>query len=371
MRHLFLSASLLICTLTTCMEAADAKKSNQKEIQKQISQNISYDPTLLESESHLIPVAVIGSGTAGLAAAASTAKKGHYTVVFQGQNPRGKLNNDVNIVDFPGLVEAAGKKIIHDIEKQATKKGAYLCPKTIVSVDFSNWPFVLKTNDGKTAHALCVIIATGSSIQPLRVEGEKEYLGNGVTSAVERNDKNFKAKRVFVVGSGEDAIKKAMRVASNAADVSILVKEDKLQVLPADAEDLQTRFPNVHLLYNAELKKIEGKEGRVHKIILKNGRSYACEAVVIAGENAPNSNPFKKHLSCDPQGHILLEGRSQACSVKGIFACGSVTNMHYKKQAISFADGMKAGIDATQFLRTIGLTKEAEKNLQPRFFKGQ
>jgi len=92
--------------------------------------------------------------------------------------------------------------------------------------------------------------------------------------------------------------------------------------------------------------------------------------VVIAGESAPNSSPFKKQLSCDLQGHILLEGRSQTTSIKGIFACGSVTNMHYKRSIISFADGLKAGIDATKFLRTIGVTKETEKNLQSRFFKG-
>ncbi len=48
-------------------------------------------PSLLKGKNNLIPVAIIGSGPAGLSAAIPPVRSGYYTVIFQGPKPVGEL----------------------------------------------------------------------------------------------------------------------------------------------------------------------------------------------------------------------------------------------------------------------------------------
>lgn len=160
---------------------------------------------------NLIPVAIIGSGPAGLSAAQSSCKRGYHTVVFQGPAPRGSLNFNSVMKDWPGLVGATGKAIMQTIEEEAVRRGAKLSNKSITSIDLKQWPFTLVASDGERYRALSVIIATGSRPRTLEAPGVTDYINKGICIEINKKNTVYEGKRVAIAGGSDDAIKKQIR----------------------------------------------------------------------------------------------------------------------------------------------------------------
>ena len=310
------------------------------------------------SEPSVIPVAIIGSGVAGLGAAATSAKRGYKTVVFQGPIPRGGLNYDSQLKDWLGATGVSGKEVMATVESQALQQGAELVPTTITHVDFSTWPFSLTTAEGTTLHAYSVVIATGTSAKKLTVPGAETYLWRGVYMDISKKDTHFAQKKTVVVGSGHDAVKKALKLASMGAhSVTILVRGSSMKVDKDDMQEL-SQEPSIRIQYHSEITSVYGNESSLEgAIVAVNGseENLECEAIVVAIGTFPTTDLFLSQLDLGPSGEILVKPMSQITSVPGVTAAGTCVDPRYRKGFISASDGMKAGYDATDFLREKGI----------------
>jgi len=317
----------------------------------------SSDFSFLSNYTNIVPVAVIGSGPAGLSAAFVAAKEQFHTVVFEGPVFGGPLNNDTHIGNWPGLLEGWGKDAMGELHKQAQKVKVHFSPHSIEKVDFSSWPYQLWTSNGEKIHALCVIIAAGTFPRHLNIPGEQDYWDKGIETFLYKKDAvRFSGKKIVVVGGGTDAMSKASFLAAKADKVYWIIRGPGLQKERWEKKIKEKALPNLTLLYNSQVKKIEGDGNRITKVIVRtpsNDLELPADNIVLAAGIVPNSQLFAPYLKCEEGGYISLIGRGQQTTLEGIFAAGTVVDKRYRQAAISIGDGMKAGYDATDFLNKI------------------
>lgn len=344
---------------------------------KTINQSSKLDISMQRAygKEKVLPVAVIGSGPAGLSAALYTARASIYTVIFEGGQPGGQLTTTTYVENWPGTKKMLGSALIDNLRAQAKEAGAVISNDTIECVDFSTWPFKLQTGEGQIVYALSVVIATGAEPKKLDVPGESKYWGRGVTTCAVCDAPFFKEKDVVVIGGGDSAVEEATLLASYAKKVTMLVRGDKLRASVAMQNRLKDQ-EKIQILYNTKITEIKGDNESVTAVELKNikdDRVYnmPIDGVFLAIGHSPNSGIFKKYLDLDSQGYIELNNghvHSQSTSVPGIYAAGDVADHTYRQAGVASGDGIKAGMDAIEFLNSQGYNDQIKKNLADNFY---
>jgi len=322
---------------------------------------------------NLVPIAILGSGPAGLSAAIYGARANIKTVVLLGNKPGGALMETTYIENWPGREKILGSELIQNLKNQANKFGAEFLEDAVIKTDFSQWPYRLWTEDGKKLNALSVIIATGSTPRTLGVPGEREYWGKGVTTCAICDAPFHKGNDVVVIGGGDSAVEEALQLSAYAKTVTILVRKDSMRA----AQSMQDRLKavdNISVLYNTEVQKIEGEGDEVKRVELINNKTNETfeknvSGVFLAIGHLPNSTVFKDYISLNTQGYINLKGRSQKTNIPGVFAAGDVADPEYKQAGVASGNGIKAALEATEFLQNRGFNKEVLSELDPQYFE--
>jgi alkyl hydroperoxide reductase subunit F len=65
----------------------------------------------------------------------------------------------------------------------------------------------------------------------------------------------------------------------------------------------------------------------------------------------PNTEFVKDILALNERGEIIVDGRSAATNVPGIFATGDATDLLYKQNNISAGYGVVAALSAYDYIR--------------------
>jgi len=309
-------------------------------------------------EPPTVSVAVIGSGPGGLSAAFVTGRERIDTHLFLGEMPGGPVNAVTCLGNWPASVKGKGNVVMERLFEQVEKFSVHCHQEQIVSVDFADWPFHLYTEEGKEYRALAVVLATGAIPRKLGVQGEEIYANDVKTQVYLTNAHEFAGKRVAVVGGGLDAVKKATILAKEAELVHLLVRKGSLQK-PFMKRRIETKGQGkVVVHYNTIVEALCGDGNHLaHLELLEDGNKQTLEidTLVLAAGIVPNTKLVQDALEIDEQGFIVLEGRSQKTSVRGVFAAGNATDPTYRQAAISSGDGMKAGYDVIDFLTQINV----------------
>lgn len=334
------------------------------------TKKIQYDLSQTMGLKNVIPVAVIGSGCAGLSAAVYGARLGFHTVVFQGKNPGGQLVGTSYVENWPGIAKTMGADIMMGLQKQAQQFGAVLSADSITHVDFSTWPFTLVTDEKKEVRALSVIIATGSSARKLAVSGEQEYWGKGVTTCAICDAPFYKDKEVIVVGGGDSAVEEVMQLAPYARTIHLFVRGEALRASYAMQEHLK-HIKQLTVHYSTKITAIQGDEHHVRSVeFAHNGsaKKMAIDGVFLAIGHEPNTEIFKGKIACTKAGYIEPVLGTQKTSVPGVFVAGDVADDHYRQAGVAAGDGIKAALDAAAFLHELGYNENYAASLEPSLY---
>lgn len=342
---------------------------------KKSEQGHTYDAfklELLQGKENLVPVLVLGSGPAGLSAALYGARSGFHTVLFDGPKPGGQLMGTSYVENWPGLPKKLGPDLIKSLKEQAIEFGALTASQTVKSVNLETWPYAVTTETGVTLHALTIVLATGASAKLLGVPGEQEYMGwdKGVCTCAICDAPFYKGKSVVVVGGGDSAAEEAMQLAPYAGKITVLVRKDAMRASAVMQERLKT-YPNISVQYNSFITAIKGDGKHLKDLELSvNGEKTVMQTdgVFLAIGHDPNSAVVKGAVAMDAEGFITVRGRSQATSVPGVYAAGDVADRKYRQAGIASGDGIKAALDAVEFLRMIGFNDAVAGTMEDKFF---
>lgn len=365
--HIFIAGILVSLSLLGLIRYSSECKDGKKPDFYYNEQFFNIDT--LKNKQNIVSIAVIGSGPAGMMAGVYGARALRDTVIFEGDKPGGLLMDTTDVENWPGETSINGPDIMIKLRMQAKKLGAIFLQQGIESVDLSQWPYTLITDDGTEIHALTVIIATGATPKRLGIPGENENWGSGVSACAVCDAPFFKGRDVIVVGGGDSAVEEAIQLAPYVKQVTIMVRKEGMRAAASMQERLKN-YPNIAIHYNVELEEIiNNNEGVVTSVSVYNNKEkksfiLPIEGVFLAIGHSPNTAIFAHQIAMDKEGHIIVTDRTQKTSVKGVFAAGDVEDTTYRQAGVAAASGIRAALDADQFLGSIGITKKYMDSLE-------
>ena len=285
---------------------------------------------------------IIGAGPAGLSAALYAARGELSPLVFTGMQPGGQAALTHTIENYPGFPDGVGGPELGDLfQKQAERFGARVEFDTVIGVDLTVRPFIVRTYSNEY-QAQTVIIATGASSILLGVPGEKELAGRGVSYCATCDGWFFKEREVIVVGGGDSALEEAIFLTRYATRVTIVHRRNELRA----GAILQTRArenPKIHFILESVVKEIKGDD-KVTAVVLENVKTREISEVKTDGVfvfigHTPNNDMYKGQLQMDARGYLLVDSKMQT-SVEGVYACGEAADGEYKQVVISAGMGI-------------------------------
>jgi len=333
---------------------------------------------LVQDKKNFVDVVVIGGGPAGLSAASCVAREKKHVVVLMGpaEYRGGQLMASSSVDNMPGFDPQPGYEIMEKMERQTREWRAWLVEDEAVDVqvDTSGMLFTVTTKRGLVLHALAVIVATGSTARKLEIPGAQTYDNNGIYTCAVCETLKAEGTHTAVVGGGDGALDAVMHLHSSARRMTVIVRKEHMRA----SHSLQNKikeFAHVDVLYNREPVRFEGDGNKLTTLVVRDiltnyEESLPIECVFLAIGHVPHSELVKHLVNLDTQGYIILDGRSQRTSHKGIFAAGDVTDSVYRQASAASGDGGKSGLDALSYLHEqTYLTAQDLKTLEPYYFK--
>ena len=202
-------------------------------------------------------VVIIGSGPAGYTAAIYASRSGLNPTLISGLEPGGQLTITTDVENYPGFENPVqGPWLMEQMKKQAAIFGTKIINDYVKNVDFKNFPFVIETEKEKF-HSYSVVIATGAKAKWLEIEGEKEFMGFGVSACATCDGFFFKNKTVAVAGGGNTAVEEALFLSNLCQKVFVIHRRDQFRAEKILQERLMKK-ENIEILWNREVKKVIG-----------------------------------------------------------------------------------------------------------------
>ena len=113
--------------------------------------------------------------------------------------------------------------------------------------------------------------------------------------------------------------------------------------------------PKITMRWNTVITEVLEDDGKVGGVRLRDtvtGEESKLDVtgVFVAIGHDPRSELFAGQLATDPEGYLLVEGRSTRTAVDGVFASGDVVDHTYRQAVTAAGTGCAAAIDAERWL---------------------
>ena len=296
---------------------------------------------------------IIGSGPAGLTAALYAARAELAPLVIAGPTPGGQLTITTDVENFPGFPEGIqGPELMLKLDEQAKRFGAEVVQESVVSVDFKNKSFTVKT-DSNEYQSKSVIIATGAEVKWLGLENETRLRGKGVTACATCDGFFFKGLDVVVIGGGDSAMEEATFLTKFAKSVQIIHRRDEFKASKIMLKRAQEN-EKISFVTNSEVIDILGKDSmegiRIKDTVTGEEREIKAQGYFVAIGHTPSSKLFSEAgIEVDGMGYIVRKEFTQT-NIPGVFVAGDVHDHRYRQAVTSAGEGCKAALDVEKYL---------------------
>ena len=304
-------------------------------------------------------VVIVGTGSAGLTAAIYAARANMKPLVVAGLQPGGQLTITTDVENYPGFAEVVqGPWLMQQMQSQAENVGTRIEYDSVVSVDFSSRPFVLRCDSGAEIRARSVIIATGAQARWLGLDSEAAFNGKGVSACATCDGFFYRDKDVAVVGGGNTAVEEALYLANICRKVTLVHRRDSLRAEQLMQERLM-RANNIEICWDRTVEEVLGGDGGVTGLRLASTKGgepleIAVDGMFVAIGHDPATEAFKGAVEMDDEGYIAAEAGTTRTSVEGVFAAGDCVDKIYRQAVTAAGMGCMAALDAERFLRAEG-----------------
>ena len=297
---------------------------------------------------------IIGGGPAGMTAGIYTARQKLKTLLITKDFGGQMAKKVVHIENYPGFEKISGQELIKSFEKHLRSHKIDIEINAVKAVKKDNGVFTLMTADRKEFKSKTVIIASGADPRPLEVEGEKEFIGKGVSYCVSCDGPLFAEKTVVVVGGGNAGFEAALGLSNYAKKVYILESGAKIRAEQA-IQDQVKKIAKISLITEVILQKIQGNNF-VESIIYQEKTSKKLITLEVQGifveiGSQPATSFVKDLVDFNEKDEIVADPKTSMTRTSGLFAAGDVDDVPYKQVVIASGEGAKAAISASIYLQ--------------------
>ena len=216
-------------------------------------------------------------------------------------------------------------------------KGAY---KTVVGQEASY--------DGKA-----VIIATGAKHRMLGLEGEEDYVGEGLSFCAVCDGAFYKGKGVIVVGGGNSAKQEAILLAKLCNKVTMVQNLSELTGEKVLTEEVLAT-ENIDVIYSSLVTEYLVEDGVLCGVKIRSQENGAetdlkADGVFLAIGLMPDCKAFDNLIDLDQWGYAAA---NENCDTKtgGVFVAGDCRAKKVRQISTATADGVNAAIGALDYL---------------------
>ncbi|WP_414578548.1 thioredoxin-disulfide reductase [Anabaena sp. CCY 9402-a] len=310
---------------------------------------------------------IIGSGPAGYTAAIYAGRANLKPVVFEGFQvgglPGGQLMTTTEVENFPGFPQGiTGPELMDRMKAQAERWGAQLYTEDVISVDLSQRPFTIRSEE-REVQAHTIIIATGATAKRLGLPSEHQFWSRGISACAICDGATpiFHGAELAVVGAGDSAAEESIYLTKYGSKVNLLVRSDKMRASKA-MQDRVLSNPKIQVHWNTEAVDIFGSshmEGiTVHNHKTGEETKLPAKGLFYAIGHTPNTALFQGQLELDEVGYIVTKHGSPETSVEGVFAAGDVQDHEYRQAITAAGSGCAAALLAERWLSANALIHE-------------
>ena len=310
-------------------------------------------------------VVIVGSGPAGHTAAIYSARANLTPFMFEGYviggSAGGQLTTTTDVENYPGFPEGIeGPELMQLFRKQSERFGTEMVQEDVISVDFSQRPFVLKS-ESREVKAHSVIISTGATAKRMGVPNEEKMWNNGMSACAVCDGAlpMFRNQPLMVIGGGDTAVEEATYLAKFGSIVYLVHRRDQLRASKI-MQERALKHPKLEILWDTILEDALG-EDYLTGASLKNIKTGQVRQVEVAGlfyaiGHTPNTSIFNGQLDLDDAGYIKLKLGTQETNIEGVFAAGDVHDHKYRQAITAAGTGCAASLEAERWLAEKGLT---------------
>jgi thioredoxin reductase (NADPH) len=227
-------------------------------------------------------VIIIGGGPAGLTAGLYTSRAKLKSLLIEKGLPGGLVTTTEWVENYPGFEEGIlGAELAQKMEKQATKFGLEIIQGSVTRISLNDKLKQIVLDGDQQYETKCIILATGAHPRYLKVDGEDEFRGKGVSYCATCDGAFFKGEKIAVVGGGDSAVQEAVFLTKFAETVYVIHRRDQLRA----EKILQERaFANARIkfVWDSVVEKIAGDDG-VKAVHIRNVKTEEKSVLDVQG----------------------------------------------------------------------------------------
>lgn len=311
---------------------------------------------------------IIGSGPAGYTAAIYAGRANLKPLVFEGFQaggiPGGQLMTTTEVENFPGFPQGiTGPQLMMQMKAQAERWGAELVTEDVLSVDFSQRPFTIRS-ETREVQAHSVVIATGATAKRLGLPNEHEFWSRGISACAICDGATpiFRGVPLVVIGGGDTAAEEAIYLTKYGDHVHLLVRGETMRASKA-MQDRVLSNPRITVHWNSEAIDVVGDAKHMTGVRIRNRKTdeestIEAKGLFYAIGHTPNTALFKGQLELDEIGYIKTKHGGVETSLEGVFAAGDVQDHEFRQAITAAGTGCMAAMLAERWLSVNGLVQE-------------
>jgi len=297
---------------------------------------------------------IIGGGPAGITAGIYATRQKLNTLLITKSFGGQVAKKAVAIENYPGFAEISGLELIRRFEKHLRKQKIDIERDEVTKIKKIGKKFFVQTKSKHQFQAKAVIVASGADPRPLEVEGEKKYIGRGLSYCPTCDGPLFEGKTVAIIGGGNAGFEAAIFLSLIAKKIYILEYGKKVGADEINQERVK-KTGKVEVITNVAIKKIQGDQF-VNSLVYedrKTGRekTLAVEGVFIEIGSQPATSFIKGLVDFNEKDEIIVNPKTGETRIPGLFAAGDIDDVPYKQIVIAAGEGTKAALSAYNYLQ--------------------
>ena len=300
---------------------------------------------------------IIGGGPSGMTAALYARRNGRSVLVIEKNGFGGQITHAPRVENYPGIPSMSGNDFADKLMSQILDHGADIEFENATSVQKKDGIFAVMTEEGAVHEGYSIILATGVKHRQLKLEGENELVGNGVSYCAVCDGDFFAGQDVCVVGGGNSALQDALLLSQKCKSVTIL---QDLPYLTGDKilQDQLAARENVKVLTDSKIIALEQENGQLTGVtaaVKGQDARISCNGLFVAIGLLPDNEAFKGLAALNDWGYFDSD---ETCNTKtpGLFVAGDCRSKNIRQLTTAVGDGAVASLAACRYLNTLSIS---------------